>query len=90
MLSTLRATVQGDKIHWEEAVGDLLPPGCSVEVLVTILGDEARALSPEERGRRRVAALQKMAETSALQTIEDPVQWQRAARGERPLPGRES
>ena len=90
MLSTLKAVVQGDKIQWQEAVDDVLPLDQPVEVLVTILEGRPNGLSLEERGRRRVAALEKLAALNAFSQVQDPVQWQQESREERRLPGRDS
>lgn len=90
MLRTLKAVVQGDKIHWQEAVDKVLPPDHAVEVLVTILEGPPNGLPPEERGRRRVAALEKLAALGAFSQIQDPVQWQQESREDRRLPGRDS
>jgi len=90
MLSTLKAVVQGDKIHWQEAVDKVLPSDHPVEVLVTILEGGINGLSPEERGRRRVAALERLAELNAFSQVQDPVKWQQESREDRPLPGRDS
>ena len=90
MLSTLRAVVQGDKIHWQEAVDEVLPTDHPVEVLVTILEGRPNGVSVEERGRRRVAALRNLAALKAFSEIQDPVQWQQESREDRRLPGRES
>lgn len=90
MLSTLKAVVQGDKIRWQEAVDDVLPSDHPVEVLVTILEGRPNGLSPEERGRRRVTALQRLAALNAFSKVEDPVQWQQESREDRQLPGRGS
>lgn len=44
----------------------------------------------EERGRQIRAAFQSLAESGAFADIEDPVEWQREMRKDRPLPGRTS
>src|SRR5438477_11110030 len=86
MLSTLKAIVQGDKIHWQETVDELLPADRPVEVLVTILEGRPNGLSAEERSLRRLTALQKLVEMNAFSQIHDPVEWQRDIREERRLP----
>jgi hypothetical protein len=87
MLSTLKATVQGGKIDWQEATENIVPSDRPIEVLVTILGNHPNGPSPEERGRLRVAALQKLAALNAFSGIDDPVQWQQETRQDRDLPG---
>lgn len=88
MLTTLKATVEGDKLHWLESPHDL-PANQPVPVLVTILNGGGEA-SAAEQARRRVAVLQKLAALNALSGIEDPTKWQRETRSDRELPGRES
>ncbi len=90
MLSTLKATVQGGKIEWQEATGNILPTDRPIDVLVTILGGHLNGPSPEERGRLRVAALQKLAALNAFSAVDDPARWQQDTRKERELPGRKS
>lgn len=90
MLSTLKAVVQGDRIQWQESVDDVLPQDRAVEVLVTVLEGRPNGLSPEERGRRRIAAMQKLAGLNAFSKIQDPARWQQESREDRELPGRGS
>ena len=90
MLSTLKAVVQGNQIHWQEAVDQILPPDHAVEVLVTILEGGANDPPLEERARRRIAALERLAALNAFSQIQDPVQWQQESREDRWLPGRDS
>ena len=77
MLTTVKAIIQGERISWQEAVDNVLPADRPVEVLVTILEGTANGPSPEESGRRRAAALEKLAALNAFSKIQDPIQWQR-------------
>lgn len=54
-----------------------------------IVPDPEDAISPEERKRRAVAALQEIAARGGIRSIPDPVEWQREMRTERPIAGRE-
>jgi hypothetical protein len=90
MLSTLKAVVEGNKIHWQEAVDNVLPGDRPVEVLVTVLDAPCDGVSAAEHGRRRVAALQKLAALNSFSEITDPVKWQQETREERGLPDRQS
>jgi hypothetical protein len=90
MLSTLKATIHGDRIEWHETTENIVPSDRPVEVLVTILARHLNGPSPEEQGRLRVAALQKLAAINAFSEIDKPVQWQQETRKDRELPGRES
>ena len=49
----------------------------------------APVLSKEDRGRRMREALEKLAEIDAFAGVDDPVQWQREQRSDRPMPGRD-
>ena len=42
-----------------------------------------------ERGRRVAAILKDLADLGAFSNVNDPVQWQRRIREDRPLPGRD-
>lgn len=88
MLNTIKAVVHGDRIDWQEPVEQLVAPNQSLEVLVTLLEPRPNSLSLEEQGRRRVAALQRLAAQHAFAAIPDPAQWEREARQDRELPGR--
>jgi hypothetical protein len=67
----------------------LHPPsvGTSVDMEAVVPNPE-RPLSPEERRRIREKALTELADIRAFRDIEDPVEWQREIRKDRPLPGR--
>ena len=90
MLTTLRAVVEDDKIHWQEAVDNVLPANRPVEVLITILEGRPNGRSPEEQARHRVAAVQKLAALNAFSGMPDPARWQREIREDRELPDRET
>jgi len=90
MLSTLKAVVEGDKIHWQEAVENILPSNRPVEVLVTVLDAPGDGLSSAEHGKRRIAALQKLAALNSFSEIKDPPKWQQESREDRNLPGQKS
>lgn len=90
MLTTLKATVQGDRIRWLEASEGVFPPGKPVRALITPMADESSATATiEEQSQRRRCALEKLASLNAFSDVEDPVAWQRGARANRDLPGRE-
>lgn len=89
MLNTYRAKLKGDRLEW----ADEPPPtqnGGGTDVLVTVLpptiesADDRRA-----RGAGMRAALERLAGIGGIQSIPDPVGWQREMRVDRPLPGRE-
>ena len=60
------------------------------EIDVTILRDERFSASrAPDAGTKMAAALEKLAASRAVASIEDPVAWQREVRRDRPLPGRD-
>jgi hypothetical protein len=62
----------------------------SVHSIDATAGADAKPeLSREERRRLREEALRDLASVRAFRDIEDPVEWQREIRKDRPLPGRE-
>ena len=87
---TLRANILGNRIEWLEASEGVFPPERHVEALITPLGERESGVSARERAERRVAALKQLVAQNAFPALEDPSGWQREARGERSLPGRES
>lgn len=50
---------------------------------------ETRNLTPEERHRLRMKALEDLAALGGIKSIPDPVAWQREMRKDRPLGGRD-
>lgn len=83
MLQTYEGVLKGDRIQW---TGEEVPdPSQSLRVHVTVLEEKS---SREERGQQMARALSKLAESGAFSDIEDPEEWQREIRQDRPLPGR--
>ena len=88
MLSVLRAVIQGDHIEWQDDPGKLLPEGQAKRALITIL-DSPEDYSTEQVRKRRILALRKLTALNPFRDVQDPVEWQRANRVDRDLPGRE-
>ena len=71
-----------------------LPPEKQMEVLdfINFLHQKeqaARSTAGDEERRKRIKeSLQTLAEMGTFADIEDPVEWQRQIRKDRPLPGR--
>jgi hypothetical protein len=85
MLTTVKATVEGEHIEWQEDMDKMLPPNQRVDVLVTILQADSSEASVEERARRRVAALERLAARNPFASVAEPERWQRGARQDREL-----
>jgi hypothetical protein len=82
MLRTYEAILEGNTIAWAQEDPQLLHP---VRVHVTLIEPTA---TPEGRGQRMADVLDKLASAEAFLGIEDPVEWQKAVREDRPLPFR--
>ena len=84
MLRTYEGVLEGDRVRW---AGDDMPAtDRPLRVHVTVLDEESEQ---KERGPRMADALTKLAESGAFREMEDPSEWQRAIREDRPLPGRD-
>lgn len=82
-----RATINGDKITWDDDVPSAIRNGGRVQVIITVAN---RPITQSKaNGQRAVAALQAIADRGGIESIPDPVEWQREIRKDRPLPGRE-
>ena len=89
MLNTYKAKLKGSQI---EGVDEVPPSvnGGTTDVLVTLLPHMPETLEEKlERGARMKAALERIAARGGIQSIPDPVAWQREMREDRPLPGRD-
>jgi hypothetical protein len=87
MLATYKAILKGNHLEWSDSPPQLPLLEEGVPVQVTILPDSHRA--KESRGKQVAAILSQLAEIKAFSGINNPVEWQRAIRQDRPLPGRE-
>ncbi len=89
MPSTYNAELTGDTIHWSDEVPKEVVTGQPVPVQVTILDESSPQSQRQVRGQQMAAALERLAQSSALSSIADPVAWQRDVRQDRGLPGRD-
>jgi hypothetical protein len=85
--ATYRAVLKGDRLEWRGEVPPEIEGDHALPVDVTILRDEN--FSASQAGEKMAAALEKLAASQAVASIEDPVAWQRETRRDRPLPGRD-
>lgn len=83
MLPTYPAVLRAGSLDWGEDP-PALPPG-AVPVHVTLLA----APSPADGGPAMAEALSALAAIGGPSGFGEPVEWQREARAERPLPGRD-
>ena len=88
--TTYRAILKGDRLEWRGETPPEIDTDRAVPVDVTILRDERFSASRRAHaGERMAAALEKLAASRAVASIEDPVAWQREIRRDRPLPDRD-
>lgn len=90
MPTTYRAVLKGNRFEWRGEIPPEIAAQRAVPVEVTVLRDEGFGSSRAPgAGERMAAALEKLAASNAVADIEDPVEWQREIRRDRPLPGRD-
>lgn len=88
--TTYRAVLRGDRLEWRGEVPPEISRERPVPVDVTILRDERLGpVRAANTGEKMAAALEKLAASHAVAGIADPVEWQREARQDRPMPGRD-
>lgn len=87
MSNAYKANLVGNRLEWVDEAPHLPIGSASTPVLVTIL--PPAELTTKEMRRRRVAALERIAARGGIQSIPDPVAWQREMREDRPLRGRD-
>ena len=88
MAETDSAVLKGDRLEWTGPAPD--PAGRPVLVEVTFLispGAGPADTDEDERRRRLVEPLKRIAARGDLSEIADAVAWQRGLRRDRPLPG---
>ncbi len=92
MLPTYKAILRGNRLEWRGNVHQYLPADRPVAVHVTLLDETLIETDSSETGQgaRMAAALERLAEIRALADISDAAAWEREARQDRALPGREA
>jgi len=89
MLNTDQAILCDNRLEWTGTAPEQIKSGQPVPVSVTILDEPAAPVSVNERGRRMAEILGRLAAGNAFKDIDDPSEWQREIRKDRPLPDRE-
>jgi hypothetical protein len=86
MAQTFQALLTGDQLKWNPSRPAKLPQDKPILVNVTVVDDP---VSEAPAGAAMSAALEQLARTAPLADVDDPVEWQRALRSDRSLPGRD-
>ncbi len=82
-LATYKATLTGNRLQWDVDIRDYFNPKRPLAVYVTILDQPINQIG---QGERMAQALEELALTNTLQSMDDPVQWQRDIRKDNPRP----
>lgn len=85
MSMTYKATLQDNKLEWEDAIPRQISKQDKVSVYVTILDETMTASEKTAQGRKMADALASLS-SLAQRSIADPLQWQAEIRQDRPLP----
>ncbi len=86
MALTFQALLTGDQLKWNPSRPTKLPQDKPILVNVTVVDDPVSEAPP---GAAMSAALEQLARIAPFADIDDPVEWQRALRSDRSLPGRD-
>ena len=86
MLTTYKALLRDNQLEWQNDSPHTLPAGRAVNVYVTVL-DEPH-VDPMSQGQRMASALEHLAKAQTVAGL-NAAEWEREARSDRPLPGRE-
>ncbi|MEQ8381134.1 MAG: hypothetical protein RH949_02030 [Coleofasciculus sp. A1-SPW-01] len=69
MLHTFRAILKGNVLEWQEEVNQWFQGDRTVQVLVTLLDEEA-STTTHSRGQQMAAILEKLAQSQAFSDID--------------------
>jgi hypothetical protein len=91
-LPTYKAILQGNHLEWRVSVRQHPPTDRPIAVHVAILDEPLGEVNASEKGQgtRTAATFERLAEIHALADITDAAAWERKARRERALPGRDA
>jgi hypothetical protein len=90
MPNTYKAVLRGNHLEWLEDPPTSLDSDQPVTIEVSILEEPASLTQRATQGQKMADALEKLAALNALPGITDPEAWQREARQDRTLPGRDT
>jgi hypothetical protein len=90
MPNSYKAVLKGNHLEWLEDPPTNLDLDQPVTVKVSILEEPASLTQRATQGQKMADALEKLAVLNALRDVTDPEAWQREARQDRTLPGRDT
>jgi hypothetical protein len=90
MPNTYKAVLKGNHLEWLEGPPANLDSGQPIAINVSILEEPSSLTQSATQGEKMADALEKLAALNALPDISDPEAWQREARQDRTLPGRDT
>jgi hypothetical protein len=90
MANTYKAVLKGNHLEWLEDPPTGLNSEQPVTIEVSIFNQPAPLTQRPTQGQKMADALEKLAALNALPDITDPEAWQREARQDRTLPGRDT
>ena len=92
ILPTYKAILRDNRLEWRGSGRQHPPTNRPMAVYVTVLDEPLGEVDASEKGQgtRMAAALERLAEIHALADINDAAAWEREARQERALPGRDA
>jgi len=90
MPKVYKAVLSGNRLEWLEDPPSNLDSGQSVTIAVSILEESTSPTKRSTGGQEMADALENLAASGALPDLTDPEAWQREARQDRTLPGRDA
>ncbi len=87
MPNVYKVIIRNDRIEWTTEPPAQARGGQPIHAQVRLLEEDD--ISKKERGLRMAQIMERLAQMQDTGLPEDPVQWQREEREDRPLPGRE-
>ena len=88
MMTTYHGILKGDRIEWDQDRPVNLRADHPVQVFVTIIQQAEEETIDEPSGEKLFAILEEIAAAGGIQSIPDPLAWEREQREDRELPGR--
>ncbi len=88
MSQTYKAIIRGNQVEWLNGAPNL-DDDLRVDITIPEQKSSRAGISDEERRRSLLDTLNKLVASGVAEKFGDPIEFQREARKDRPLPGRE-